>query len=126
MPPEHGIEVLRGAGIVDAVTDHGPAVILSGTRNIQFVATTRAVLMRPQSARRRIDGCALHISVTIAPDFLETIRRFCVWIVSGNIAIGRDVNDLAEMRVKRLCPRLLGVAITGGDKYRAVVRDSYA
>ena len=74
------------------------------------------MFMRPQRTRRGVNGCPLHIAVSVAPDFLESIRGFGVRIVSRNFTGSGNVNHFAEMRVKRLRPRLLAVALTGGDE----------
>src|SRR5580658_10913637 len=82
--------------------DHGPAVVLTRLRGIQFVAAARTMLGFPQIAGRRIDGQALFAAVTVRPDFGQR-----AWLADEGIArcgrtIGRDANYFAEMVVDLL------------------------
>src|SRR5207302_4875222 len=58
-----------GAVVVDAIADHGPAVVLAGLRNVDLVAAARAMLVLPELAGLRMDRGALRVAMAIAPDF---------------------------------------------------------
>ena len=58
----------RGAVVVDAVGDDGPAVVVAALDAVQLVAAPRAVLGCPEVAGHRVPGHSLDVAVAVAPD----------------------------------------------------------
>ena len=100
------------ARIIDAVTDHRPAVILAGLRDVDLVAAARAVLVHPHLARRRIERGALRIAVAVAPDFRLGAGLFHERIVRRHRSVGAHAHDLADVigEILRLVARAVMVA----------------
>src|SRR5204863_7664429 len=105
--PGGGLMDLR-AGIVDAETDHRPAVIPALADDIDLVAAARTVLDFPKLAVCRVDRKSLFVAMTIAPDFRLGAVAADEGIVGRRRTIGRDADHLAEMVGKVL--RLVAVA----------------
>src|SRR4030095_12148826 len=57
------------AGVIDAVTDHRPAVVPAFAHHVDLVAAARTVLDVPGLAGRRIDRERLYVAMSITPDF---------------------------------------------------------
>ncbi|HNQ08444.1 MAG TPA: hypothetical protein PKH97_14805 [Tetrasphaera sp.] len=53
------------AGIIDAIGDDRPAVVLALLGTIDFIAATRAMLRRPELARVRMQSRALHVAMAV-------------------------------------------------------------
>src|SRR5690606_14513527 len=85
------------AGIVPAIGDDRPAVILAGLRNIDLVAAARAVFDGPELAALRMDRGALRIAVPVRPDFRPHAFLADERIALGHRAVRRDAHHLAEM-----------------------------
>ena len=107
-------------GIVDTVADNRPAIVLASRRDVDLVPPFGAVLMRPQFAGDRMDGCALQIAVAIAPDFRLGAGLPDKRIVLRNAAVGIDANDFAQVRVEGLGAIFCDVAFTGGGIKRTI------
>ncbi len=110
--------------------DHRPAVILTLLDEVEFVAAARTMLVFPQAARCRIKCQALLAAVTDGPDFRQRAGRIEEGIAGCGLAIGRNVDDLAQICIQLLrhVPgRCSGtVAVADRDKQIAVRRDGDA
>ncbi len=84
-------------GVVDAVHDHRPAVVLALLDDVQLVTAPRAVLHFPQPAVGR-EGQPLRRPVSHGPRARQPQRR----IAGRRLALGRDVNHLAQIGVQVL------------------------
>ena len=51
-----------------SVRSHGPAVVLPGLQDVQFVAALRPVFVRPDGSRFRMDREPLRVSVAVGED----------------------------------------------------------
>ena len=115
----------RRARIVDAVHDHRPAVVLALLDDVELVAAARTVLGFPQAAGPRIERQAFLAADAIGPDLGQDARLAEERIVGRRRAVGRDVNDLAEMGVQPLrhVPRRRIRAVADGHEQVAVGPD---
>ena len=95
------------AGVVDAVHDHRPAVVLALLDDVQLVTAARAVLHFPQPAVGR-ERQPLRRPVAHGPRARQAQRR----IAGRRLAFGRDVNHLAQIGIQVL--RLQRERIAGG------------
>src|SRR4029079_11033980 len=110
------------AVVIDAVADHRPAVILAGLWNVDLVAAHRTVLMSPELPGLRVQGCALHVAVAVAPDFRPGARLLHERIVRRHAAIRRDADHLATV-VGEILPLVAKPEmLAGGEKNIAVTR----
>ena len=50
--------------IINAIGNHGPAVIKPRAHHIDLITALRPMLMRPQLTRSGVKGGALHVAVT--------------------------------------------------------------
>src|SRR5437868_14755587 len=113
-----------GAGIIYAVADHRPAVVLALADDVDFIAAARAVLGLPQVAGRGIDGEALLIAMTVAPDLRLRAGAADEGIVLRHRAVRRNADQLAEMVIESL--RLIAAAIVFAERDKQVaVRGLY-
>src|SRR6202035_1686059 len=92
----------RGARIVDPVHDHWPAVILAFLDDVELVAAARTMLGFPQTAGSRIERQAFLAPGAIGPDLGQRAWLDDERIVRLGRAIGRDVNNLAEIGIQPL------------------------
>ena len=110
--------------------DDRPAVILALFDDVEFVAAARAMFVFPQAAGCGIKGQALFAAVTDGPDFRQRAGRTEEWIAGRGLALRRNVDDLAEIRVQLLrhVPRRGSgtVAVANDYKQIAVGRDGDA
>src|SRR5690606_11107010 len=60
--------------VLDAVTDHRPAVVEAGPDQVQLVPALRAVLVQPQVPGLRVQRQALRVPVPVAPDLRQRVR----------------------------------------------------
>src|SRR5690606_7482736 len=72
----HALTFARGVNVgaravIRSIADYRPAVVRTGTYDVQFVAALRAVFVRPQHARVRMEGEPLRIPVAVAPDLRQ-------------------------------------------------------
>src|SRR5262249_36900080 len=117
-----------GARIVDAVADHRPAVVLAGLRDVDLVAATWAVLVRPQLPGLRMDRGALRIAVAVAPDFRLGARAVDERIARRHRAVRPQPHDLAQMVAEVLRLIAGGEVLPHGEEQVAVgaLRDAAA
>ncbi|MNQ53140.1 hypothetical protein D3C85_671730 [compost metagenome] len=115
----------RPAGIVDAVSRQGPAVVLAAPDDIDFVTATGAVLVGPELARPGIEGGALLIAMTVGPDFRAYIGLADEGVVIGHLAIRVDAHHLALQFVQVLGGGAL-VVLAQGDEQVAVAIEHQA
>ena len=91
----HRVLLYFGAVVIDAVTDHRPAVVLALNNDIYFIATFRPMLLFPQlalSIKCKTFGVANTIGPYLAPRPGLSDKR----IVSRNGTIGLNTNNLAK------------------------------
>src|SRR6185312_11639233 len=89
--------------IFDAVADHRPAVIGAFFYDVDLVSTFRTDVGIPQLACLRVEGETFRTAKAISPDFGPRTRGMEEGIVGRRRAVGRDVNDLAQVIVQLLC-----------------------
>ena len=104
------------AGVVDTVGDNRPTIIAARLRVIKLVATHCAVLHSPELACLRMQGCGLHVAVTIGPDLGPRVfapyKRVVVW----NRAVRIDPDDLPKRSRKILCPIAVIITVARCDE----------
>src|SRR5262249_58396052 len=108
------------AGIVDAVHDHGPAVILALLDEIQLIPTARTMFNFPEPSIGR-ERQPLWRSMTHRPDFRQAKPR----IPGRRLAFWRDVDHLAQVFVALLRlhrNRIAGRTVPESDEQVAVFR----
>jgi hypothetical protein len=98
----------RGAAVVDAVTDHRPAIVLALADDVDFIAAARAVLDFPEIAGRGVDRQSLLVAMAKTPDLGPGAIASDKGIVRRRCAIGRDPDQLAQMIAEVL--RLVAIA----------------
>src|SRR5262249_41017701 len=116
---DDGVADLR-AGIVDAVHDHRPAVVLALLDQIQLIATARTMFNFPQPSIG-CEGQTLWRTMTHRPDFRWAKRR----IAGRRFAFWRDVDHLAKVFVALLRlhrNRTAGRSVPKRDEQVAVLR----
>src|SRR5690606_1389306 len=91
------------ARIVDAVGHLGPAVVISGPDNVDFIATTGTVLVAPDFSGFRVQGHALNIPVAVGEEgVVET------WLLNERIAGGGVPVDGNPMHATGIVAGVLG------------------
>src|SRR5258708_30153922 len=114
----------RRAGIVDAVTCDGPAVIAALLDQVEFVAAARTVFGLPQIAVI-VEGEPFLAALADGPDLRQAAVRAGEGIAGRGSAVLGDAEDLAQMGVQRLRhpPGEGGalVAVAAADLWRAGV-----
>ena len=92
----------RGARVVDTTDDYWPSVILALLDDVQLISAARAMFVLPQASGCRIKCQAFLAAHAVGPDLRQDVRFAEERIVRCRCAIGRDVNDLAQMVVQSL------------------------
>ena len=113
----------RGAVVIHAVGDDGPAVVETFFDEVEFVATAGAVLGVEEFAGDRVEGEALRVAVAVAPDggvgFGVTdegiIRRDAAVVVEAvDFAVGaRDVLGVFALAAFADAEEEIALAIEG-------------
>src|SRR5207244_13363638 len=107
---DDGVADLR-AGIVDAVHDHRPTVVLALLDQIQLIATARTMFNFPKPSIG-CEGQTLWRAMAHRPDFRQAKRR----IAGRRLAFWRDVDHLAQVFVGLLRMRRYRIAGGSGAK----------
>ena len=93
-----GLRSVTGNGssvVIHAVGDDGPAVVVAGFDDVEFVAAAGTVLGFPEFASNGTEGEALGIAVAVAPDRFDSSVSIDEGIVRGHTAIFVNAIDLA-------------------------------
>ena len=110
------------AGIVRAVADDGPAVVLPASMMFNS-SPPRAPCSTTQSLPvAGLNGSGLGVAVTVAPDLGLGILAADEGIVGRHGTVRIDAHDFAEMFAEILC-RCLHIALAKGDEELAVRRE---
>src|SRR3977135_2847978 len=86
-----------GPIVIDAVTDHRPAVIAAFLDDVDLIAAARTVLVLPQLAARRIECQALRIADSVSPDFRLGIAPAHEGVVGRSRTIRANADDLSDV-----------------------------
>ena len=88
--------------IINAIGNHGPAVIKPRAHHIDLITALRPMLMRPQLTRSGVKGGALHVAVTKGPFFGHGIDTFGEGIVERHAAVVMQANDRPRVVIQFL------------------------
>ena len=102
----------HGAGVIDAVRDHGPAIVVSRLDNIYLITAAGAVFMGNQDVFDGIKHQPLNVPVPVTVYFRQSAFPANEGVVGGNTAIRVQPHDLAQMtgQVLRLLPIVKSVS----------------
>ena len=81
---------------LEAVRDHGPAVVVAGLQDIQLVAAHRPVLGLPEEAAHGIDREALGIAMAVGPDRRHGAGASHERVVGRHASVVVDTVHLAQ------------------------------
>ena len=98
------------AVVVDAVGHHRPTVVGSTQDQVEFVATTGAVLVRPDGPRERVDREPLHVPVAVAPDLGEGVVPADEGVVGGHAAVVVKPHDRPHV-IAQVQRRVIGQSV---------------
>jgi hypothetical protein len=114
-----------GTGIVAAVGDDGPAVVLARFDAVDLVAAARAVLDGVELAVGGVEGDALRVAVALRPDLGQCLCAILERVVGGNAAVRIDMDDGTGI-VLPVLGTIPVATVADADEKRAVFGDSDA
>jgi hypothetical protein len=83
-----GLRGVSGDGssvVIHAVGDDGPAIVVAGFDDVEFVAAAWNVLGFPEFAGNGADGEALGIAMAVAPDGFDSASRLTKGLSEGTL-----------------------------------------
>ncbi len=111
-----------GAGIIAAIGDDRPAIVLARLDQVNLIAAARAVLDGVEFAGGLVERDALRVAVALRPDFRERLSSRPERVIGRDAAVGIDMYDRARIVLPVL--RAIAIAaIADADEEAAILGD---
>ena len=115
----------RAGAVIDAVCNHGPAIIHPRAHHIQLVPTLGAMLMAPEKPGAGLQRQALHVAVAVGVDFRSGPGSGHEGIVRWRRTVGVDADQRTDV-----VGQILGWSpfppVPQGDEQRAIAGEREA